>query len=214
MNQRLKFWGLAIVVLSAWGVAPAAPAKPKAEPKIVAETPACAPADAAARKPVIRHLDRKIDGSDLKRIWFYRKQLPEKFYRRNNFGWAWADIEGLEKKEYFAHSGIQSLDGLSKVVARRLKGMSFSPEKGKGRFQTLFVDYLGNIDGPNALPRWFDTEYKMLEDIAARLPDASAAGQIRLYTNLEPCPSCRGVMDQFLALYTNVEMEVFYEWPP
>ena len=55
MNQRLKFWGLAIVVLSAWGVAPAAPAKPKAEPKIVAETPACAPADAAARKPVIRH---------------------------------------------------------------------------------------------------------------------------------------------------------------
>ena len=37
MNQRLKFWGLAIVVLSAWGVAPAAPAKPKAEPKIVAE---------------------------------------------------------------------------------------------------------------------------------------------------------------------------------
>ena len=214
MNQRLKFWGLAIVVLSAWGVAPAAPAKPKAEPKIVAKTPACAPADAAARKPVIRHLDRKIDGADLKRIWFYRKQLPEKFYRRNNFGWAWADIEGLEKKEYFAHSGIQSLDGLSKVVARRLKGMSFSPEKGKGRFQTLFVDYLGNIDGPNALPRWFDTEYKMLEDIAARLPDASAAGQIRLYTNLEPCPSCRGVMDQFLALYTNVEMEVFYEWPP
>ena len=214
MNQRLKFWGLAIVVLSAWGVAPAAPAKPKAEPKIVAETPACAPADAAARKPVIRHLDRKIDGSDLKRIWFYRKQLPEKFYRRNNFGWAWADIEGLEKKEYFAHSGIQSLDGLSKVVARRLKGMSFSPEKGKGRFQTLFVDYLGNIDGPNALPRWFDTEYKMLEDIAARLPDPSAAGKIRLYTNLEPCPSCRGVMDQFLAVYTNVEMEVFYEWPP
>ena len=214
MNQRLKFWGLAIVVLSAWGVAPAAPAKPKAEPKIVAETPACAPADAAARKPVIRHLDRKIDGADLKRIWFYRKQLPEKFYRRNNFGWAWADIEGLEKKEYFAHSGIQSLDGLSKVVARRLKGMSFSPEKGKGRFQTLFVDYLGNIDGPNALPRWFDTEYKMLEDIAARLPDASAAGQIRLYTNLEPCPSCRGVMDQFLAIYTNVEIEVFYEWPP
>ena len=53
-----------------------------------------------------------------------------------------------------------------------------------------------------------------LEDIAARLPDASAAGQIRLYTNLEPCPSCRGVMDQFLAFYTNVEIEVFYEWPP
>lgn len=142
------------------------------------------------------------------------QEAAEQFYRRNNFGWAWADIEGLEKKEYFAHSGIQSLEGFSKTVARRLKDMSFSPEKGKGKFQTLFVDYLGNVDGPDALPRWFDTEYKMLEDIAARLPDTAVHGKIRLYTNLAPCPSCRGVMDQFLALYTNVDLEVFYEWPP
>ena len=209
MNRTKKIWIWAAGIGLAWGVVSAPAAKPKAESK----APAGA-TEVAARKPEIRHLDRKKDGADLKRIWFYRKQLPEKFYRRNNFGWAWAEIAGLEKKEYFAHSGIQSLEGLSSVVARRLKGMSFSPEKGKGRFQTLFVDYLGNIDGPNALPRWFDTEYKMLEDVAARLPDASAAGQIRLYTNLEPCPSCRGVMDQFLAIYTNVEIEVFYEWPP
>ena len=211
MNRTTIIWTWAIVVLSAWILtpAPAAPAK-----KTEAKSSVCPPADAAARQPVIRHLDRKIDGADLKRIWYWRKKLPEQFYRRNNFGWAWAEIEGLEKKEYFAHSGIQDLDGFSKPVARRLKGMSFSLEKGKGRFQTLFVDYLGNIDGPNALPRWFDTEFKMLEDVAARLPDTAVRGKIRLYTNLEPCPSCRGVMDQFLALYTNVEMEVFYEWPP
>ena len=214
MNRTARIWIWAAGVALAWSVAPAPAAKPKTEPKPVAETPASTVVNVVARKPDVRHLDRKKDREDLKRIWFYRKQLPEKFYRRNNFGWAWADIERLEKKEYFAHSGIQSLDGLSSIVARRLKDMSFSPEKGKGRFQTLFVDYLGNIDGPNALPRWFDTEYKMLEDIAARLPDPSAAGKIRLYTNLEPCPSCRGVMDQFLAVYTNVEMEVFYEWPP
>ena len=210
MNRTLRIWALAAWVGLAWGAAPAPAAKPKAEP--LAKT--CEPAEAAARKPVIRHLDRKIDGADLKRIWFWRKKLPEKFYRRNNFGWAWAEVEGLEKKEYFAHSGIQSLEGLSSVVAKRLKGMSFSPAKGQGKFQTLFVDYLGNIDGPNALPRWFDTEYKMLEDVAARLPDVAVRGKIRLYMNLEPCPSCRGVMDQFLAVYTNVEMEVFYEWPP
>ena len=124
------------------------------------------------------------------------------------------EIDGLDKKEYFAHSGIQSFEGLSARAAKRIQGMSFSPAKGKGKFQTLFVDYLGNIDGPNALPRWFDTEYKILEDIASRLPDPSVSGRIRLYTNLEACPSCRGVMRQFLAAYTNVEMLVLYEWPP
>ncbi len=211
-------WVLAVGLGLVWtGTAEAAPRKKKTAektPPTAVETPACGPASVAARKPEIRHLDRQKDAADLKRIWYWRKRLPEEFYRRNNFGWAWAEIAGLKKKEYFAHSGIQSLDGFSKTVAKRLKGMSFSPAKGKGKFQTLFVDYLGNVDGPNALPRWFDTEYKMLEDVAARLPDPSVAGQIRLYTNLEPCPSCRGVMDQFLALYTNVEMEVFYEWPP
>ncbi len=184
-------------------------------PALAQETPteaAQAPAG-EGRTPVIRHMERKLDGADMKRVWHWRKKLPESFYRRNNFGWAWAEIEGLDKKEYYAHSSIQSLDGFSRQVARRLKGMSFSPEKGKGRFTTLFVDYLGNIDGPNALPRWFDTEYKMLEDIASRLPNSSVAGSIRLYTNLEPCLSCRGVMEQFLEAYPNIEMTVFYEWP-
>ena len=179
-----------------------------------AAEPAAAATAAAAREPEIRHLDKKKDAADLKRIWHFRKKLPEPFYRRNNFAWARADIAGLEKKEYFAHSGIQGFDGMSKTAARRLKGMSFSPEKGKNRFATLLVDYQGNIGGPDALPRWFDTEYKILEDIAMRLSDPSVAGSIRLYTNLEPCPSCRGVMRQFLAVYTNVEMLVYYEWPP
>ncbi|HAL92254.1 MAG TPA: hypothetical protein DCM68_04430 [Verrucomicrobia bacterium] len=181
-----------------------------------AETKGEKAADSAAlaREPEIRHLDKEKDHEDLKRIWHYRKKLPEPFYRRNNFAWAFADIEGLEKKEYFAHSGIQDLDDFSKSVAGRLEGMSFSPPRGKARFQTLLVDYKGNIGGPDALPRWFDTEFKILEDIASRLPDPSVKGKIRLYTNLEACPSCRGVMRQFLAIYTNVEMLVFYEWPP
>ena len=201
-----------ILGLAAWiGLAGLAQAgKPETESGAVAETTVVA----AVREPEVRHLDRKKDAADLKRIWFYRKKLPEPFYRRNNFAWARADIEGLEKKEYFAHSGIQDLDDFSKSVAKRLKGMSFSPERGKNRFQTLLVDYKGNVGGPDALPRWFDTEYKILEDIAARLPDPAVKGTIRLYTNLEACPSCRGVMRQFLAVYTNVDMLVFYEWPP
>jgi hypothetical protein len=180
------------------GLAPAAP-KPDAAP--------------AAREPELRHLDRRKDRADAERIWTFRKKLPEKFYRRSNFAWATADIAGLEKKEYFAHSGIQGFDGLSSSAARRIKGISLSPEKGQGRFETLFVDYKGNVGGPDAIPRYFDTEYKILEDLAARLPDSGAAGTVRLYTYLEPCPSCRGVMRQFLAVYTNVQMLVLYSWP-
>jgi hypothetical protein len=167
----------------------------------------------AAREPEIRHLDRQKDHADAKRIWTFRKKLPEKFYRRSNFAWAWTDIAGLEKKEYFAHSGIQDFDGLSAAAARRIKGISFAPAKGEGQFTTLFVDYKGNVGGPDAIPRYFDTEYKILEDIAARLPDSAAAGTVRLYTYLEPCPSCRGVMRQFLARYPNVQMQVLYSWP-
>ena len=180
--------------------------------------PEKAPAKAAAtrsaeREPVIRHLDPEDDAADYKRIWEVRRRLPREFQWRNNFGWARADVEGLEKKEYFAHSGIQNLAGLSAAAAKPLADMSFSPEKGKGLFKTLFVDFRGNVDGPGAIPRWYDTEYKMLEDVAARLTNRAAKGNIRLYTNLEPCPSCRGVMRQFLARYPNVEMEVLYEWP-
>ena len=182
------------------------------------DAPEKAPAKVAAarsaeREPIIRHLDPEEDAADYKRIWEVRRRLPREFQWRNNFGWARADVEGLEKKEYFAHSGIQNLDGFSAAVAKPLADMSFSPEKGKGLFTTLFVDYRGNVDGPGAIPRWYDTEYKMLEDVAARLTNRAAKGTIRLYTNLEPCPSCRGVMRQFLARYPNVELEVLYEWP-
>ena len=166
-----------------------------------------------AREPIVRHVDRREDAEAKKRVWYYRNRLPAEFQRMNNFAWARADIPGLRKKEYYAHSRIQSLDNLSSRAARKIQGISPQPDRETARFRTLFVDFEGNIGGPNAIPRWFDTEYKILEDIAARLPDPSVEGRILMYTYLEPCLSCRGVMEQFMAIYTNVEMEVIYEWP-
>ena len=55
-----------------------------------------------------------------------------------------------------------------------------------------------------------DTECKILEDLAAHLPDPAATGRVRLYTDLYPCASCRHVMAQFLTVYTNVRMQVLY----
>ena len=170
-------------------------------------------AEDAVRDVTLRKIHSESDEALSKRIESFRARLPESFQKMNNFAWARAEIKGLRKKEYFAHSRIQSLDGLSWSAARKIRSISTKPAKETARFETLFVDYLGNVGGPNAIPRHFDTEYKIMEDVASRLPDSSVGGSILLYTDLEPCPSCRGVMRQFLAVYTNVQIEVLYDWP-
>ena len=160
------------------------------------------------RLPAIRLIEPARDGPALKRIEAMREKLPEKNRRRNNFAWAVAKIDGLEKVEYYAHSGINGTGGLSAEAAARIPGIS--PRCKKGRFEVLCVNHADEIEGDDCWPRYMDTECKILEDLAARLPDPSASGRVRLYTDLYPCASCRHVMAQFLASYTNVQMQVLY----
>ena len=163
---------------------------------------------AEGREPALRVADRKTDAAALARIEVLRKKLPVQFQRRNNFAWAVARIEGLQKVEYFAHSGIQNLDDLSADAKKRVAGISLAPER--GRFEALCVNQSDVVDGPDCWVRTVDTEYKILEDMAARLPDPAVQGCLRLYTDLPPCASCWDVMKQFLAVYTNVQMQVLY----
>ena len=160
------------------------------------------------RLPAIRLIEPSRDEPALKRIEAMREKLPEKNRRRNNFAWAVAKIDGLEKVEYYAHSGINGTGGLSAEAAARIPGIS--PRCKKGRFEVLCVNHADEIEGDDCWPRYMDTECKILEDLAARLSDPSAAGRVRLYTDLYPCASCRHVMAQFLASYTNVQMQVLY----
>lgn len=160
------------------------------------------------RLPAIRLIEPARDEAALKRIEAMRERLPEKNRRRNNFAWAVAKIDGLEKVEYYAHSGINGTGGLSAEAAARIPGIS--PRCKKGRFEVLCVNHADEIEGDDCWPRYMDTECKILEDLAARLPDPSASGRVRLYTDLYPCASCRHVMAQFLASYTNVQMQVLY----
>lgn len=163
---------------------------------------------ALERQPQIRLIDPDRDAATLHRIDVWRARLPEKYQRRNNFAWAIARIDGLEKSEYFAHSGIQRLGKISGEAADKIAGISLRPKK--GRFEILCVNHDDEIEGDNCWPRHVDTEYKIIEDLARHLPDASAHGRVRLYTDLYPCASCRHVMRQFLAAYTNVQMQVLY----
>lgn len=56
----------------------------------------------------------------------------------------------------------------------------------------------------------FDSEAKILEDIAHKLGDnRNAVGNITLYTELAPCPSCQYVINQFRERYPNINLTVY-----
>ena len=168
---------------------------------------------AASRDPQLRQIEPGRDAAALARLEFIRGKLPEQYRERNNFAWAVAKIDGLKKVEYFAHSGIQDLEGLSLQAAKPIEEISLKPRDGKAKFKTLCVNQNGAVEGYDCWDRNVDTEFKILEDMAARMKNASATGCVRLYTELYPCPSCWNVMKQFLAVYSNVELEVVYRTP-
>lgn len=161
------------------------------------------------RQPTLRRIHAERDAKAVDRIEVCRNRLPPQARGRFNFAWAVAKIDGLDKLEYFAHSSIQSLDGYSSEMAKKMEGISLRPEK--GRYHTLCVNQNDVIDGPNCWQRTVDTEYKILEDLAGRLPHTEVKGRVKLYTDLPPCASCWNVMKQFMAEYTNVRVQVLYK---
>ena len=167
------------------------------------------PSAAPVRSPRIRQLEAGRDDPALRRLEAVRQMLPEKFRRRRNFAWAIAKIDGLEKVEYFAHSGVDRRGEISAASAVAIEDISVRPTKG-GRFEVLCVNRDDEVEGEDCFPRYSDTEYKILEELASRLPDPSARGRVRIYTDLPPCASCRHVMEQFLARYPHVRMQVLY----
>jgi RHS repeat-associated protein len=58
-----------------------------------------------------------------------------------------------------------------------------------------------------AMTRDFDTEVKILEEVAKDLPK-DARGTINLYTERKPCPSCKGVIEQFQQRFPNINLNV------
>ena len=100
--------------------------------------------------------------------------------------------------------------GADAGAGNQIQAISLKPKEGQARFKTLCVNQSGAVEGYDCWPRNVDTEFKILEDLAGRLKDPAVAGNVRLYTELYPCPSCWNVMKQFLAAYPNVQMEVLY----
>jgi hypothetical protein len=58
-----------------------------------------------------------------------------------------------------------------------------------------------------AMTRDYDTEVKLLEDVAKGLP-SDARGTISLYTERPPCNSCEGVIQQFQERFPRINLIV------
>ena len=161
-------------------------------------------------KADVRLIDKINDSKILSRIDEIRNKLPSKLKKKFNFAYAQTDIDVLDKNEFFSHSKIQSLDDISDEVATRLNGISFKPEN--QQFKTLNVNKDNVVDGINSWNRNVDTEFKIIEDISGKLGDnVNAKGNITLYTDLYPCPSCQYVIEQFMKKYPNIIVDIIYK---
>jgi hypothetical protein len=69
---------------------------------------------------------------------------------------------------------------------------------------------------PPGHSRAYDSEYKLLEELAARYDQTPrVAGQVYLFTERPPCASCSFVIEQFRQRFPNITLTVTHaEYPP
>ncbi len=157
----------------------------------------------------IRLVDENIDREILNKVQQKRQLLNSALKKAPNTGFAEVNIEGLSQTDFFAHSSVKKVEDLSDVVRDRIGYIS--TEAIEPEFKTLKVNKQNIVDGMDAWDRIVDTESKILEDINTQLKLIdNPTGQIKLYTDLKPCPSCMGVIEQFKKKYPNIEIEVIY----
>ena len=162
---------------------------------------------------IARKLDEEIDAEFIGKVKDMKKKLPSKIRGKYNFGYAEVNIEGLNKNDFFAHSGISKIEDIEDPIARgKVSDISIEPVEKDKIFTTKKVNKENIVDGDGAWDRSKDTEFKILNEIATSLGNnRNAVGKIKLYTDLDCCPSCNDVIRQFKAKYPNISIEVIYK---
>lgn len=149
----------------------------------------------------------------MKRATELRQSLTGKLKSKGNFGYSEVNIEGLAKKEFYAHSQIKGFDHIKdKQFADKFKDISREYSEQESLFKPLKVNSKNVIDnGSDGWLRNVDTEAKMIEDLARRLGDNNLAkGSMKLFTELPPCPSRSRVISLFNDRYPNIVVEVIH----
>ena len=135
-----------------------------------------------------------------------RQSLPRKIRNSGNVGVAKLEIEGLPD-EMKAHSR------LNKTTDEGSDGFVLLRDKDEWIFTPQAVDPDNmTIDTPDAYSRKWDTEIKILNEIALKVGDnPNVTGKTDLYTEREPCASCSSIIEAFKARYQNIELNMFFE---
>ncbi|MUG44169.1 deaminase domain-containing protein [Paenibacillus woosongensis] len=132
-----------------------------------------------------------------------QQQTSNRLKDELNFAYSEVDIAGIDKKEFYAHS---SLNGDNKAID--YADFSLRPPKPKYEV-TLAPNRGGHIR-----KRDNDMEYKILNDLAARLDKlndpSKARGKIKLFTEIDTCASCSRIIKQFHTDYPNIDIEVIH----
>jgi hypothetical protein len=159
-------------------------------------------------KFISKLIDPIIDSKIYNRVKELRASLTSKYKTTGNFGYADANISGLDRNEFFAHSGV-SKDTFTGELPNRVPDISLEPDNPV--FDALKVGSGNAIESADAYLRIWDSEYKIVNDIALRLGDStSVSGTIKLFTDRLPCPSCSRVINKFMEKYKNIKIEVIH----
>lgn len=135
------------------------------------------------------------------RVVEIREQLPSRLKKSGNVGVARIEIKGIPS-ELRAHSQINKTEDAGSE--------GFVLLRENRQFKTKLVDRYGNIDSAEAYDRKWDTEAKILEEIALLLGDNTAiSGKIDLFTERMPCPSCNDVIFAFRQKYPNIKLNIY-----
>ena len=153
-------------------------------------------------KVITRILDSSSDLKIIHRVKSLRQKLTSDYKQSGNFGWAEADISGLSKTEYYAHSGIDELSG---TLSQRVPDISLKPQT-----EIFPWSKVPNSAG-YPIARNIDTEYKILTEISLNLSgNPNATGKIILFTERPPCSSCTNVIEIFSKKHPDIELEIIH----
>jgi len=138
------------------------------------------------------------------RIDEIRSQLPHDPRRGGNIAVADVNVDtpGVPK-EYMAHSRINKE---SNAGAKNPDGSDRGFTYLKEEDQLLLDGYLKDSNG--TIP-YYDTEAKILEDVAARTSETTTGSNV-IYTERAPCASCAAVIESFRKVRPNITLTVIY----
>ncbi len=138
------------------------------------------------------------------RVEDIRAELPKKLQGSGNVGVAQLDIPGLPI-ELKAHSRINY------PTDKGADGFVHLADESDWIFKPKSVDPDNvRVGTPDAYTRQWDTEFKILNDVALRLVNnRNATGSINLFTERLTCTSCTDVIFDFKDRYPNIQLNVF-----